>query len=78
MLRHPWGHAHRPSFADLQCHGPRHDVPGSQVLGDGGVPLHEALTLTVDENAALASAPLCDETPSAVDACKTQQGTLIP
>lgn len=74
----PRAQAHRPSFADLQCHGPRHDVPGSQVLGDGGVSLHEALALTVDENAALASAPLGDETSSAVDACKTQQGTLTP
>lgn len=64
------GDAHRPALTDLQGHGPRHDVSGGQVLGDGGVPLHEPLALTVNENAALSTAPLRDETAGTVYPCK--------
>ena len=33
------------------------------------LPLHEALALTVPQNATLSARPLCDEAPSSVDAC---------
>lgn len=70
VLRHLWGRSHRPALTDLHGHGPRHDVSGGQVLGDGGVALHEPLALTVDENAALPAAPLRDETASAIYPCR--------
>ena len=46
------------TLADLDRHGTRHNVPGGQILGHRGIPLHEPLALAVDEVSALSSAPL--------------------
>ena len=46
------------TLADLDRHGTRHYVPGGQILGHRGIPLHEPLALAVDEVSALSSAPL--------------------
>lgn len=45
--------ADAPPFANLHRHRARDDVPGRQILGGGGVALHEPLPLAVAENAAL-------------------------
>ena len=55
------------TLVNLDGHRPRHDVPGGQVLGDRCVPLHEALTLAVDEVSTLAPAPLGHQAPGTVD-----------
>lgn len=68
-----------PSLADLDGHGARHHVSGGQVFGVGGVPLHEALSLAVDEDSSLPSAALCDQAAGTIDTCKhgnTQNASL--
>ena len=60
----------RPAAAtlpDLDSLGPGHDVPGGQILGHRGVPLHEPLALRVDEETAFASAAFGHQTSSAID-----------
>ena len=44
------------AFTDFNGHGPRHDVSGCQVLGDGSVPLHEPLAFGVYQITALTTA----------------------
>lgn len=61
--------AHAAALPDLHGHGARHNVSGGQVLGAGGVPLHEALALGVAQDATLASAALGDQAARAVDTC---------
>ena len=55
------------ALANLQRHGPRHDIARRQVLGSGGVALHEALAVLVPKDATLATAALRHETASAID-----------
>ena len=55
------------TLADLDRHGTRHNVPGGQILGHRGIPLHEPLALAVDELSALSSAALGDEAAGLVD-----------
>ena len=59
-------------FHDLHRHGARHDVPRRQVFRRGGVPLHEPLALGVFQVPALTAAPLGDEAPGAVNACRVE------
>jgi hypothetical protein len=56
-----------PALSDLDGNGAGHNVSGGQVLGVGGVSFHEALTLTVDEDSSLTTAPLCDQTAGSID-----------
>ena len=56
------------ALADFHGHGAGDDVAAGEVLGRGGVPLHEALALGVEEIAALAARALGDEAAGAVDA----------
>ena len=61
----------RPAAAplvDLDGHRPADHVPRGQILGGGGVALHEALPLGVGQIAALAAHPLGDQAAGAVDA----------
>ena len=48
----------RSAASTLASHGTRHNVPGGQILGHRGIPLHEPLAPAVDEVSALSSAPL--------------------
>src|SRR5690606_11736788 len=56
------------ALADLDGHGTADHVAARQVLGGGGVALHEALALRIGEIAALAPHPLGDEAAGTVDA----------
>lgn len=58
---------HTPALSDLYGHGAGHDVSGGQVFGVGCIALHEALPLTVDQDATLTTAALCDQAPSSID-----------
>src|SRR3546814_3377270 len=49
------------AFADLDGHRAADHVAARQILGGGGVALHEALALRIGEIAALAAHPLGDE-----------------
>ena len=64
------------AFANLDGHGARDDVARGQVLGDGGVLLHEALAEAVEQVAALAAGALGDEAPGAVDAGRVELDKL--
>ena len=55
------------SLANLESHGTRHHVAARQVLGRGGVPLHETFAFAVDEVAALSAHALRDEDTGAID-----------
>ena len=55
------------TLSDLDGHRAGHDVAGGQVLGDGGVTLHEPLAFGVEEVAAFTAAALGDETASTVN-----------
>mmetsp|Transcript_14923 Transcript_14923/g.28470 ORF Transcript_14923/g.28470 Transcript_14923/m.28470 type:complete len:393 (-) Transcript_14923:204-1382(-) len=59
--------SHSPPLPNLHGHGPRHDVSTGQVLGAGGIPLHEPLPLRIPQDASLSATPLRDEAPSAVN-----------
>lgn len=56
-----------PALSNLYGHGAGHDVSGGQVFGVGCVALHEALSLTVNQDPALATATLCDQAASPID-----------
>ena len=60
--------AHAAALSDLHGHGSGHHIAGGQVLGGGGVSLHEALSLRIAQDATLATAALGDQAASAVDA----------
>ncbi len=60
------------ALANLQGHGAADHVAAGEVLGRGGVALHEALALGVGEIAALAPHPLGDEAAGAVDAGRVE------
>lgn len=62
-----------PALSDLYGHGAGHHISGGQVFGVGCIPLHEALSLTVDQDPPLTTATLCDQTTSSVDPCKDSQ-----
>ena len=55
-------------FPDLHGHGAGDDVPAGQVLGGGGIALHEALTLRIDQIAAFAAHAFGDQAARTVDA----------
>lgn len=57
-----------PALSDLYCHGARHHISRGQIFGVGCIALHETLSLTVDQDASLTTAALCDQTTSSVDA----------
>lgn len=57
-----------PALSNLDGNGAGHHVSGGQVLGVRSITLHEALTLTVDEDSSLTTATLCDQTASSIDA----------
>ena len=65
------------AFADLDGHGPGHDIAGGQIFGDRGVALHESLALGVDEVATLTSAAFGHETSSTIDTYKIRQQGII-
>ncbi len=56
-----------PALLDLREDGPRHHVPGRQVLHRGGVALHEPLVVAVAEDPALAPGRLGQEDAELVD-----------
>ena len=56
------------ALADLDSGGAGDDVAGGKVLCGGGIALHEALALAVEEDTALTAAALCDEAAGTVDA----------
>ncbi len=64
--------AHAATLADLECDRTRDDITRGQVLGVGRVALHEALALRVDQEAALTTAALGDETARAVDTSRVE------
>ncbi|RUP44238.1 hypothetical protein BC936DRAFT_149730 [Jimgerdemannia flammicorona] len=43
------------AFTDLDCHGAGDDVARGEVLGGGGVALHETLALGVEEDTTFAA-----------------------
>ena len=55
-------------FANLHRHGARYDVARGQVLGRGGIALHEALAFRIGDIAALAPRALGDEAAGAINA----------
>mmetsp|Transcript_7895 Transcript_7895/g.13313 ORF Transcript_7895/g.13313 Transcript_7895/m.13313 type:complete len:352 (+) Transcript_7895:1043-2098(+) len=59
--------AYTTTLTDLHGHGTRHHITRGQILGGGSVPLHESLALGVAKNSSLSTAPLSDETASAID-----------
>lgn len=59
-----------PALSDLYSHGAGHHISGGQVLGIGCIALHEALSLTVDQDASLTTATLCDQATSSIDPYK--------
>lgn len=59
-----------PALSNLYGHGAGHHVSGGQVFGIGCVALHEAFSLTVDQDPSLTTATLCDQTPSSIDPWK--------
>lgn len=61
---------HLPALSDLNGHGARHHISRCQVLGVGRIALHEALALTVYQDASLATAALGDQTTGSIDPWK--------
>lgn len=59
-----------PALSDLYGHWTGHHVPGGQVLGVRCVALHEALSLTVDQDPSLPTATFCDQATSSIDPWK--------
>lgn len=58
-----------PALPDLYGHGAGHHVSGGQVFGVGSVALHEALSLTVDQDSSFTTAAFCDQATGSVDPC---------
>lgn len=55
------------TLADLHGHRTGHDITRGQVLGGGGVALHEALTLGVSQDTSLSSATLSNQASCSID-----------
>merc|ERR1719348_585299 len=55
------------TLSDLDGHTPTDHVSGGQVLGHWSVPLHEPLTLAIDQVASLSSASFSHQTSCSVD-----------
>lgn len=59
--------ANTAALADLHGHGTGDDIAGGQILGSGGITLHKALTLGVQQVATLTTRALSDQAAGAVD-----------
>jgi len=68
--------ADAPAFADLDGHGPRNDIAGGEILGVGGVALHEAFAIGVGQIATLAAGTLGDQTAGTVNAGRVELDEL--
>lgn len=55
------------ALTDLHGHGSGDDISGCQVLGGGGISLHESFTLGVEKVSTLATGSLGDQTSGTVD-----------
>jgi len=64
------------ALADLHRHRARDDVAAGEILGGGGIALHEALAFGVGEIAALAARTLGDQHARAVDAGRVELDEL--
>ena len=60
------------ALEDLLGHGPRNHVPGGQILGVRGVPLHEPLAQAISQDSSLSSASLCHQTAGPINSSRVE------